>query len=38
MVTITCRILAHRKLGGVTGDLLSAITAVAELLVLLVFI
>jgi adenosylcobinamide-GDP ribazoletransferase len=38
IVTITGRILAHRKLGGVTGDLLGAITEIAEVLVLLVFI
>jgi len=36
-VTIGCRILAHRKLGGVTGDLLGAIAEIAEALVLAVF-
>ena len=35
--TIGCRILAHRKLGGVTGDLLGALAEVAEALVLAIF-
>ncbi len=36
-VTIGCRILTHRKLGGVTGDALGAIAEVTEALVLTVF-
>ena len=36
-VTIGCRILAHRKLGGVTGDVLGAIGELTEALVLAVF-
>jgi adenosylcobinamide-GDP ribazoletransferase len=36
-VTIGCRILAHARLGGITGDLLGAVCEVNEALVLAVF-
>lgn len=36
-VTIGCRILAHARLGGITGDLLGAICELNEALVLAVF-
>lgn len=37
VVTIGCRVLAHRRRGGVTGDLLGAIVELSEALVLGVF-
>jgi cobalamin synthase len=37
VVTISCRILVHARLGGVTGDLLGAIVEINETLVLATF-